>query len=179
MIDDRKDIHSTTILCVKKDGKMVMGGDSQTSAGWRVVRNNSVKVKKIAKGKALVGAAGKVADIDLLMEDLNKSISKKRNSVPLAMQDFKRKWNKDKHKRVYDACLLVADKSTIYSFTCGSMIKSENGFESIGSGGDYAIAAAAALIESKHSAKEIVEKALGIASKFCVFTNGNFVIEEL
>lgn len=176
------EIRGTTILAVKKDGKTVIAGDGQVTMGQSVIlKGTAVKVRKIYQDKVIVGFAGSTADVFNLTEKFEKQLQKYSGNLMRAAVELAQLWRTDKILRNLDALMIVADKENLVLLTgAGDVIEPEDGICAIGSGGNYALAAAKALIKNtKFSAKEIARKAMEIASDICVFTNSNFVIEEI
>ncbi len=176
------EIRGTTILAVKKDGKTVIAGDGQVTMGQSVIlKGTAVKVRKIYQDKVIVGFAGSTADAFNLTEKFEKQLQKYSGNLMRAAVELAQLWRTDKILRNLDALMIVADKENLVLLTgAGDVIEPEDGICAIGSGGNYALAAAKALIQNtKFSAKEIARKAMEIASDICVFTNSNFVIEEV
>ena len=176
------EIRGTTILAVKKDGKTVIAGDGQVTMGQSVIlKGTAVKVRKIYQDKVIVGFAGSTADAFNLTEKFEKQLQKYSGNLMRAAVELAQLWRTDKILRNLDALMIVADKENLVLLTgAGDVFEPEDGICAIGSGGNYALAAAKALFQNtKFSAKEIARKAMEIASDICVFTNSNFVIEEV
>lgn len=173
--------HGTTILAVRKDGKVALGGDGQVSIGSSVVKANATKVRALKGGKVLAGFAGSVADSLTLFEKFEEKIDRYPGNLPRAAVELAKDWRSDRILRRLDALLLAADTQHCFLISGGGeLIEGEDGVIAIGSGGDFALAAARALIaHSKLSAKEICQRALEIAADICVFTNRNITILEL
>ena len=174
-------IRSTTILSVRRDGKVVVGGDGQVSMGNTVMKGNARKVRRLYHDNVLAGFAGATADAFTLFERFESKLEKHSGHLTRSAVELAKDWRTDRMLRRLEALLVVADHSAslIISGT-GDVIEPENGLMAIGSGGPYAQAAATALLENTDlSAREIVEKGLKIAGDICVFTNQNLVIEEL
>ena len=165
---------STTILAVRRNGKVAMAGDGQVTMGETVMKGNTKKVRKIFNGKIITGFAGSTADAEKKVGEYSGDIT--RSAVELAKE-----WRTDKMLKNLQALLLVADKNTILLISGnGDVIEPEEDAIAIGSGGNYAYASALALLRNTDlSAKDIVEKSLDIASKICIYTNDNFTVEEL
>ncbi|MEJ2213447.1 MAG: ATP-dependent protease subunit HslV [Gammaproteobacteria bacterium] len=174
-------IRSTTILSVRRNGKVVVGGDGQVSMGNTVMKGNARKVRRLYRDGVLAGFAGATADAFTLFERFESKLEKHSGHLTRSAVELAKDWRTDRMLRRLEALLVVADHtaSLIISGT-GDVIEPENGLMAIGSGGPYAQAAATALLENTDlSAREIVEKGLKIAGDICVYTNQNRVIEEL
>jgi ATP-dependent HslUV protease subunit HslV len=174
-------IHATTILSVRRGGKVVIGGDGQVSMGNTVMKGNARKVRRLYKGQVLAGFAGATADAFTLFERFEAKLEKHSGHLTRAAVELAKDWRTDRMLRRLEALLLVADKQASLIITgTGDVIEPENGLMAIGSGGQFATAAARGLMENEAlSAREIVEKGLTIAADICVYTNHNLVIEEL
>ena len=174
-------IRSTTILSVRRNGKVVVGGDGQVSMGNTVMKGNARKVRRLYRDGVLAGFDGATADAFTLFERFEAKLEKHSGHLTRSAVELAKDWRTDRMLRRLEALLVVAnaDASLIISGT-GDVIEPENGLMAIGSGGPYARAAATALLENTDlSAREIVEKGLRIAGDICVYTNQNLVIEEL
>mgnify|MGYP001820597540 FL=1 len=174
-------IRSTTILSVRRNGKVVVGGDGQVSMGNTVMKGNARKVRRLYHDNVLAGFAGATADAFTLFERFESKLEKHSGHLTRSAVELAKDWRTDRMLRRLEALLVVADHSAslIISGT-GDVIEPENGLMAIGSGGPYAQAAATALLENTElSARDIVEKGLKIAGDICVYTNQNRVIEEL
>ncbi|WP_020179384.1 ATP-dependent protease subunit HslV [Methylopila sp. M107] len=173
-------MHGTTILLVKKGGKVVIGGDGQVSLGQTVMKSTARKVRPIAKGDVIAGFAGATADAFTLFERLEAKLEKHPGQLLRAAVELAKDWRTDRYLRHLEAMMLVADKTTALVITGnGDVLEPENGIAAIGSGGNYALAAARALADTGADAGTIVRKAMGIAADICVYTNGNLTIESL
>jgi ATP-dependent HslUV protease subunit HslV len=174
-------IHATTILSVRRGGKVVIGGDGQVSMGNTVMKGNARKVRRLYKGRVLAGFAGATADAFTLFERFEAKLEKHSGHLTRAAVELAKDWRTDRMLRRLEALLLVADHEASLIITgTGDVIEPENGLMAIGSGGQFATAAARGLMENAElSARDIVEKGLTIAADICVFTNHNLVIEEL
>ncbi|NPB06194.1 MAG: ATP-dependent protease subunit HslV [Aquificae bacterium] len=172
---------STTVLAVKRDGKVVMGGDGQVTLGSTVVKQTARKVRRIADGQVLVGFAGGAADGMALLERLEGKLREHRGNLLRAAVELAKEWRTDRYLRRLEAVLLAADREHMLLISgSGDVIEPDEPVLAVGSGGDYARAAALALYRNTGlSAREIVEEALKIAAQMCVYTNDRFVIEEL
>jgi ATP-dependent HslUV protease subunit HslV len=174
------DPHSTTILAVRRDGAIVLGGDGQVTLGNTVMKGNARKVRRLSNGKVLAGFAGGTADAFTLFERFEGKIEKYGNLTRAAIE-LAKDWRADRYLRRLEALLLVGDPQNLFIISGnGDVIEPEHAAAAIGSGGPYAQAAARALTESTElDARSIVERSLGIAADICIYTNRNLVIEEL
>jgi ATP-dependent HslUV protease subunit HslV len=174
-------LHGTTILSVRRNGSVVIGGDGQVSLGHTIVKGNARKVRRLYKGDVLAGFAGATADAFTLFERFEGKLEKHQGHLTRAAVELAKDWRTDRMLRRLEAMLCVADHeaSLIISGT-GDVLEPEADLMAIGSGGAFAQSAARALLESTElSAREIVERALGIAADVCIYTNHNLVLEEL
>ena len=174
-------IRSTTILAVRRDGNVALGGDGQVTVGETVMKANAQKVRLLRGGKVIGGFAGAVADALTLFDKFEEKIERFPTNLPRAVVELAKEWRSDRVLRRLEALLAVADKEHgfIVSGT-GEVIEPDDGILAIGSGGPYALAAARAL--SKHtdmSAKDVVRRSLEIAGEICVYTNTNITVLEL
>jgi ATP-dependent HslUV protease subunit HslV len=174
-------IRSTTILTVCHNGRVAMGGDGQVTMGQTVVKSDAVKIRKLMDGQVLVGFAGAAADAFALMERLEAKLKDYPANVPRACTELAKDWRMDRALRRLEALVAVVDaKNTLLLSGTGDVIQPSDGILGIGSGGNYALSAARALVaHSSLSAAEIVRHALEIAGDICVYSNRNLVIEEL
>ncbi len=175
-------IRGTTIIGVEKDGKRVIAGDGQVTAGESVVMKGSArKVRRIYNDKVVVGFAGSTADAFTLSEKFEKMLQKYSGNLTRAAVELAQLWRSDKGLRQLEAMMIVADKDAMLIITgVGDVIEPDDGICAIGSGGNFALSAAKALKRhTKLSAREICEESMKIASEICIFTNSNFVIEEV
>ncbi|MBI3398653.1 MAG: ATP-dependent protease subunit HslV [Deltaproteobacteria bacterium] len=173
--------HGTTILAVRKDGKIAVAGDGQVTLGNTVMKKGAVKVRRMGDGKVLAGFAGSTADAFTLFEKFESKLEKYRGNLQRAAVELAKDWRTDKILRRLEALLIVVDKehSLILSGS-GDVIEPEGGAAAIGSGGPFALSAARALIEhSNLDAKTIVTEAMKIAAEICIYTNENITVEEL
>ena len=172
-------MHATTIVTVRKNGKVVIAGDGQVSLGQTVIKGNARKVRRIGKNNEVVtGFAGATADAFTLLERLEKKLEQYPGQLMRACVELAKDWRTDKYLRNLEAMMLVADKDVSLCVTGnGDVLEPEHGIMAIGSGGNYALAAAKALQDTEKSAEEIAKKALEIAADICVYTNGNTVVE--
>ncbi|MCL6708918.1 ATP-dependent protease subunit HslV [Pseudomonas sp. R2.Fl] len=171
----------TTIITVRKNGSVVMAGDGQVSLGQTVMKGNARKVRRIGKsGEVIAGFAGATADAFTLLDRLEKKLEQYPGQLMRAAVELAKDWRTDKYLRNLEAMMLVADKSITLAITGnGDVLEPEHGTMAIGSGGNYAFAAARALMDSDKSAEEIARRAMEIASDICVYTNANVVMEML
>ena len=173
--------HGTTILCVRKSGRVAMAGDGQVSLGQTVVKGNARKVRRIAGGRVLAGFAGATADAFTLLERLEAKLERFPDQLERACVDLAKDWRTDRYLRRLEALLAVADaKRSLLVTGQGDVLDPEDGVIGIGSGGNYALAAARALLPvDALDAEEICRRSMKIAADICVYTNGNFVLESL
>jgi len=171
----------TTILSVRRDNQVVIGGDGQVSLGNTVMKGNARKVRRLYKGEVIAGFAGSTADAFTLFELFDAKLAKHQGILTKAAVELAKEWRTDRMLRKLEALLCVADKEASYIISgTGDVIEPEAGIMAIGSGGSYAEAAARALASNtKLNAKDIVEKSLTIAADICVFTNHSLTVEEL
>ncbi len=175
------DWHGTTILAVRKDGRTVIAGDGQVSMGPTIVKGSARKVRVLAGGKVLAGFAGATADALTLIERLEAKLEQFPDQLARACVDLAKDWRTDRYLRRLEAMLLVADRTSIYTVTgVGDVLEPEHGVAAVGSGGNYALAAARALIDNSDlDAETIARKSMAIAAEVCVYTNGNLTVETL
>ncbi|RWQ34013.1 ATP-dependent protease subunit HslV [Mesorhizobium sp.] len=180
-MSDTLTMHATTIVTVRKGGKVVIAGDGQVSLGQTIMKGNAKKVRRIGKsGNVIAGFAGATADAFTLLERLEAKLEQYPEQLTRACVELAKDWRTDRYLRRLEAMMLVADKSVSLALTgTGDVLEPEHGVMAIGSGGNYALAAARALMDSDKDAEEIARKAMQIASDICVYTNNNFVIETL
>jgi len=171
----------TTIITVRKGGKVVMAGDGQVSLGQTVMKGNARKVRRIGKGgEVIAGFAGATADAFTLLERLEKKLEQYPGQLMRAAVELAKDWRTDKYLRNLEAMMLVADKTVTLAVTGnGDVLEPEHGTIAIGSGGNFALAASLALLDSDKSAEEVARKALDIAADICVYTNHNIIVETL
>jgi len=174
-------MHATTIVTVRKGSKVVIAGDGQVSLGQTIMKGNARKVRRIGKGgNVIAGFAGATADAFTLLERLEAKLEQYPDQLTRACVELAKDWRTDRYLRRLEAMMLVADKSVSLALTgTGDVLEPEFGVMAIGSGGNYALAAARALMDTDKDAEEIARKAMQIASDICVYTNNNFVIETL
>ena len=172
--------HATTILSVRKGGRVVIAGDGQVSMGQTVMKSTARKVRRLAKGDVVAGFAGATADAFTLFERLETKLEQYPGQLTRACVELAKDWRTDRYLRRLEAMLIVADKTTTLVLTgTGDVLEPENGIAAIGSGGNYALAAARALADSALDAEAIARKAMKIAAEICVYTNENLVVETL
>jgi ATP-dependent HslUV protease, peptidase subunit HslV len=172
--------HATTILSVRKGGKVVIGGDGQVSLGQTVIKSNARKVRRLGKGNVIAGFAGATADAFTLFERLEAKLEQYPNQLTRACVELAKDWRTDRYLRRLEAMMLVADAEVSLILTGnGDVLEPEEGIMAIGSGGNYALAAARALIDMDLSPEEIVKKSMKIAADICVYTNHSLVLESL
>ncbi|BCG76934.1 ATP-dependent protease subunit HslV [Mesorhizobium sp. 113-3-3] len=174
-------MHATTIVTVRKGNKVVIAGDGQVSLGQTIMKGNARKVRRIGKGgNVIAGFAGATADAFTLLERLEAKLEQYPDQLTRACVELAKDWRTDRYLRRLEAMMLVADKSVSLALTgTGDVLEPEFGVMAIGSGGNYALAAARALMDTDKDAEEIARKAMQIASDICVYTNNNFVVETL
>ncbi|MCR4626116.1 MAG: ATP-dependent protease subunit HslV [Treponema sp.] len=174
-------IRSTTVIAVKKDGKVAMAGDGQVTMGNTVMKGNARKVRRIFDGKVLTGFAGATADAFTLFDKFETKLKEYNGDLTRSAVELAKQWRTDRTMSKLEALLLVANKDKILLISgSGDVIEPETDILAIGSGGNYAYAAALAYMESSDfTAREIAEKSLKIAGNICIYTNSNVVVEEL
>ena len=173
--------HGTTIIAIRRDGKVAIGGDGQVTIGDTVMKGQSVKVRSLKGGKVLAGFAGSVADALTLYEKFEEKLERYPGNLPRASVELAKDWRSDRILRRLDALLVVADREHSFLLSgSGELIEPDDGIVAVGSGGNYALAAARALLSVPDlPAKEIVQRSLEIAADICVFTNRHITILEL
>ncbi|OGW30082.1 MAG: HslU--HslV peptidase proteolytic subunit [Nitrospirae bacterium GWC2_42_7] len=173
--------HATTILCVRRDGKVAIGGDGQVTIGNTVLKHNAKKIRKMYGDKVIAGFSGATADAFTLFEKFEGKLEAYRGNITRASVELAKDWRTDKILRRLEALLIIADKEHILIISGnGDVIEPEEGIAAIGSGGPFALSAAKALFENTElDAKAITEKAMHIAASICIYTNTNISIEEL
>jgi len=174
-------VRSTTVLCVRKDGKVVMAGDGQVTLGQEVIKHNARKIRRLYQDKILAGFAGSTADAFSLFDRFGAKLEQYHGNLGRAAVELAKDWRTDKILRHLEALLLVSDPTQTYLISgAGDVIEPETGIAAIGSGGPYALAAAQALAEhTQLSARQIAETAMKIAGRMCIYTNESLTIEEL
>lgn len=172
--------YGTTIIAVRKNGKLVIAGDGQVSLGSTVVKSNAKKVRRLGDGKIVAGFAGATADAFTLFERLETKLERFPNQLMRACVELAKDWRTDKYLRRLEAMMIVADNEISLTLTGnGDVLEPEDGIIGIGSGGNFALAAARALYDQDLTARQIAEKAMKIAGDICVYTNNNLTIEEI
>jgi len=172
--------HATTILTVRKGGKVVIAGDGQVSLGQTIIKGNARKVRRLGKGDVIGGFAGATADAFTLFERLEAKLEQYPGQLTRACVELAKDWRTDRYLRRLEAMMIVADRNVSLVLTgTGDVLEPERGVIAIGSGGNYALAAARALIDTELDAEAIARKAMAIAAEICVYTNGNLTIEAL
>ena len=174
-------MHGTTVLCVRRDNKVVMAGDGQVTMGQQVMKHSARKIRRLFNDKVLAGFAGSTADALSLFERFEGKLQEHHGNLAKSSVELAKEWRKDRALRHLEALLIVADsKSTFLLSGNGDVIEPDDGLCAIGSGGSYALAAARALLKhSKLTTKELGLEAMRIASEICIYTNANFTVEEL
>ncbi|MGV8998599.1 MAG: ATP-dependent protease subunit HslV [Parvibaculaceae bacterium] len=172
--------HGTTILTVRKGGKVVIAGDGQVSMGNTIMKGNARKVRPLGSGQVIAGFAGATADAMTLFERLEAKLEQYPGQLTRACVELAKDWRTDRYLRRLEALMIVADAEVSLVLTGnGDVLEPEGGIVGIGSGGNFALAAARALADSDLTAEEIARKAMKIAAEICVFTNGNLTVETL
>ena len=174
-------VRATTVLAVRKDGRVAMGGDGQVTMGDTIVKGKARKVRLLKDGAILAGFAGAVADAFALFEKLEEKLERFPANMPKAVVELAKEWRMDRHLRRLDALLAVADKDYLFLVSgTGDVIEPDDEVLAIGSGGSYALAAARALKSSSDlDAVALVQRALEIAGEICIYTNSDIVVLEL
>jgi len=177
----REKIRSTTVLCVRRDNKVVMAGDGQVSLGSEVLKSSARKLRRLYNEKILAGFAGSTADAFALFARFETKLEQFNGNLPRSVVELAKEWRTDRALRHLEALLLVADNKNTYLVSGnGDVIEPDEGVMAIGSGGPFATAAATALMRNtKLSARRIVEESMKIAGDICVYTNAQVVYEEL
>jgi ATP-dependent HslUV protease subunit HslV len=174
--------HGTTILAVRKGGEVVVAGDGQVSLGQTVIKGTARKVRRLSPGgkDVVAGFAGSTADAFTLLERLEKKLEASPGQLARACVDLAKDWRMDKYLRNLEAMLIVTDGEGLFVLTgAGDVLEPEHDVTAIGSGGNYALAAARALMDMDLSAEAIARKAMAIAADICVYTNGNLTVESI
>lgn len=174
-------IRSTTVICIRHKGQLVMAGDGQVTLGQTVLKSTAQKVRRLYKGKILAGFAGGTSDAFALFSRFESKLEEFRGNISRAAIELAKDWRLDKSLRQLDALLIVADDTCTFLISgTGDVVEPDDGIIAVGSGGPYALAVARALIKhTELSAKEIALEALKISSDICIYTNNNFTVEEL
>ena len=177
----REKIRSTTILCVRRNSKVVMAGDGQVTFGQEVLKSSAKKLRRLYNNKVLAGFAGSTADAFALFARFEAKLEQYNGNLPRSVVELAKEWRTDRVLRHLEALLLVADPKDMFIVSGnGDVIEPDNEVAAIGSGGPFAKAAATALIENtKFGPREIVEKSMAIAGKICIYTNESVTYEEL
>jgi ATP-dependent HslUV protease subunit HslV len=179
-MNDANTWHGTTILCVRKGGKVVLAGDGQVSAGATILKGNARKVRPLAGGGVIAGFAGSTADALSLFERLETKLERFPAQLARACVELAKDWRTDRALRRLEAMLIVADAGETFLLTgSGDVVDPEHPVIAVGSGGNYALAAARALYEYEADAEAIARKAMDIAADICVYTNRNLTVETL
>ncbi|MBI5847418.1 MAG: ATP-dependent protease subunit HslV [Nitrospirae bacterium] len=173
--------HATTILCVRKNGKVAIGGDGQVTLGNTVLKQNAKKIRRMYNDNVIAGFAGATADAFTLFEKFEGKLESYRGNITRAAVELAKDWRTDRMLRRLEALLVIADREHTFIISgTGDVIEPEDGIAAIGSGGAFAQAAARALIDNTElNAEQIIQKAMKIASDICIYTNDNITIEEL
>ena len=172
--------HGTTILGVRKNGKIVVAGDGQVSLGNTVIKGNARKVRRLGRGDVIGGFAGATADAMTLFERLETKLEQYPGQLTRACVELAKDWRTDRYLRRLEAMMIVADANVTLVLTgTGDVLEPEHGVVGIGSGGNYALAAARALIDMDLDAEEVARRAMKIAADICVYTNENVVVETI
>lgn len=179
--ENENTIYGTTICCVKKDGKVAMAGDGQVSLGHTVLKGNAAKVRRIYEDRVIAGFAGATADAFTLLELFEAKLKSYSGNLLRSAVELAKDWRTDRMLRRLEAMMLVTDgKQMLLLSGSGDVIEPEDGVLAIGSGGNYALAAARALVSNtKLNSAEIAQKSLEIAAEICVYTNGNIIMMEI
>ena len=174
-------MYGTTIITVRKGNKVVIAGDGQVTLGQTIMKGNARKVRRIGKnGSVIAGFAGATADAFTLLERLETKLEQYPDQLMRACVELAKDWRTDRYLRKLEAMMLVADKNVTLALTgLGDVLEPEDGIMAIGSGGNFALSAARALIDTDMDAETIARKAMKIASDICVYTNSNFSVETL
>ena len=177
----RERIRSTTVLLVRRDGQVAMAGDGQVTLGETVIKGKARKVRRLSGGDILAGFAGSTADAFTLLTRFETKLEQYQGQLERAAIELSKDWRTDKYLRNLEALLIVADKSDAFLISGkGDVISSDDGLLAVGSGSNYALAAARALLKhTELSARDIAEDSLRIAGEICIYTNSEIVLEEL
>ena len=179
-LHDPKTWYGTTIVSIRKGGKVVVAGDGQVSVGPTVMKHNAKKVRLLGKGSVIGGFAGATADAFTLFERLEAKLEQYPDQLMRASVELAKDWRTDRYLRHLEAMMIVADKNTTLVLTGhGDVLEPENGIAGIGSGGNYALSAARALADLDLSAEEIARKAMKIAAEICIYTNDRVTLESM
>ena len=177
----KQKIRSTTVICVRRDNKVVMAGDGQVTLGSEVLKGTAKKLRRLYNDKILAGFAGSTADAFALFSRFEAKLEQFNGNLPRAVVELAKEWRTDRALRHLEALLLVADTKNTYLVSGnGDVIEPDEGVSAIGSGGPFAMSAALALMRNtKLSARHIAEQSMAIAGKICIYTNDNVTYEEL
>lgn len=178
---DPHTLYGTTIISIRRPNEVILAGDGQVSLGSTILKHSARKIRKLAGGKILAGFAGATADAFTLLERLESKLEMHPGQLSRACVELAKDWRTDKYLRQLEAMMIVADKDvSLLVSGLGDVIESDDGILAIGSGGNYALAAARALIDQKNlSAEKIAKKSMQIAADICVYTNHHLTIESL
>jgi ATP-dependent HslUV protease subunit HslV len=181
MRDNDMTMHATTILAVMKNGEVAMAGDGQVTLGNTTMKGNARKVRTLNDGKIVIGFAGATADAFTLFERFEAKVNEYNGDITRSAVELAKEWRTDRMLQKLEAMLLVASKEKILLISgTGDVVEPETGAIAIGSGGNYAYAAALAFLENQElSAAEVARKSLGIAARICIYTNDNIIVEEV
>lgn len=177
----KQKVRSTTVLCVRRDGKTVMAGDGQVTLGSEIIKSSARKVRRLYNEKVLAGFAGSTADAFALFARFETKLEQFNGNLSRAVVELAKEWRTDRVLRHLEALLLVADTKLMYLVSGnGDVIEPDEGVAAIGSGGAFALSAATALMRhTSLSARQIAEEAMNVAAKVCIYTNANVTFEEL
>jgi len=175
-----ENFHGTTILTVRRGGTVVVGGDGQVTLGDTIMKGNATKVRKLYQDKVIAGFAGATADAFTLLERFESVLGKHNGLLRRAAVELAKDWRTDKYLQKLEAMLIVTDGDGLFVVTgAGDVLEPEHDVTAIGSGGNYALAAARAMMDSEKAAEEIARAAMAIAADICVYTNGNLTVETI
>lgn len=178
---DEQIVHSTTVICIRRDGQVAMAGDGQVTIGNTVMKQGAAKVRRLYGDKILAGFAGSAADSFALFSRFEAKLEEYRGNMERSIVELAKDWRLDKYLRQLQAFLIVANNEKAYLVSgTGDLIQPDDGILAIGSGGPFALAAARALLKyTSMTAKEIAEESLRIAAGICIYTNDNITVETL
>lgn len=180
MMQQAESMHATTIVMVRKGDKVVIAGDGQVSLGQTVIKHNAKKVRRLGKSSVIAGFAGATADAFTLFDRLEAKLEQYPGQLARAAVELAKDWRTDRYLRRLEAMMLVADAKVSFLISGqGDVLEPEHGMMAIGSGGNYAYAAARALLETDFDAETIARKSLAIAAEICVYTNTHITLESL
>ncbi len=175
-------LHGTTIIGVRKNGQVTLAGDGQVSLGQTIIKGTAKKVRRLSPGgiESVAGFAGSTADAFTLLDRLEKKLESNPGQLARAAIELAKDWRTDKYLKNLEAMLIVTDGKNLFIITgSGDVLEPENNIAAVGSGGNYALAAARGLYNYIENSEEIAEKALKIASEICVYTNGKMIVETI